>query len=56
MVAELEANRKDMGAMIRQFSYWLNKFAPDHTLTIRAADYLKRKGLEPTLLRDEPTY
>lgn len=52
----LETERQDLGMLVRQFSYWLNKFAPEHSLTTKAQDYLKRKGLEPKLLRDDPTY
>lgn len=54
-LAILEAEKQDLGMLVRQLTYWLNKFAPEHSLTIKAQDYLKRKGLEPKLLRDEPT-
>lgn len=43
----------DLAALVRQLARSLSKAAPDHALPAKAVDYLRRKGLQGSPLRDE---
>lgn len=45
---------QDMAALIRRLSASLKQAQPDSDLASRAVDYLKRKGLQGSVLREEP--
>ena len=42
----------DLSALVRQLAHRLGKAAPDSDLPARALDYLKRKGLQGSPLRN----
>jgi len=42
----------DMAALIRQLAHSLRSARPSHDLPARALDYLKRHGLQGTVLRE----
>lgn len=49
--AELERVTDDLAALVRQLVRSLRKAAPDNELADKALDYLKRKGLQGSTLR-----
>lgn len=49
--AELERVTDDLAALVRQLVRTLRKAAPDNDLADKALDYLRRKGLQGTPLR-----
>ena len=44
--------RDDLAMLVRKLATSLRKAAPDHSLPARAIDYLKRKGLQGSILRE----
>ena len=43
----------DLAMLVRQLVHSLGKAAPDHTLPARAVDYLKRHGIQGSILRGD---
>lgn len=50
---ELRATVGDLSALVRRLVQTLTKAAPDNDLPAKAMDYLKRKGLQGSPLRDQ---
>jgi hypothetical protein len=48
----LQKQADDLAALVRQLAYSLGKAAPNHGLPARAVDYLKRKNLQGSILRE----
>lgn len=55
MIAEATRDDRvdDLSMLVRRLVHALSKAAPDHTLPAKAMDYLQRKGLQGSPLRDE---
>lgn len=52
--SEPPASLDDMAMLIRMLVHQLRKANPDSKLPDRAVDYLRRKGLQGSVLRLEP--
>jgi len=57
-IQELQATQPDprvddLAALVRRLVHSLSKAAPDHDLPAKAVDYLQRKGLQGSPLRDD---
>lgn len=51
--AELERVTDDLAALVRRLAHSLKKAVPSNDLPEKAMDYLKRKDLQGSPLRDE---
>ena len=48
----IRRERDDLAMLVRKLANALRKAAPDHSLPARAIDYLRRKGLQGSILRE----
>ena len=49
----IQRQRDDLAMLVRQLTHALKRHDPDHSLSVRALDYLRRQGLQGNPLRGD---